>query len=495
MSQHDFNIANQGFPAFRTDLNNGLTALATNSSGATAPSTTYAYQWWYDTTTDILKMRNADNDAWINFATFDQVNDLWSVTSLRATTEVRTPAILDATGGNTATINGIPLRQGVLDPENRIINGAFDHWQRGTSFTTAVYGADRWLNSLSGGAVTMSRQSFTVGDTLGNNSPTFFLRQSTSGQTLASHFALTQQRIEGVRAYAGQTITILGWARRSSGTGNMAIEMLQSFGTGGSPSADVTGTGQTVTLTSSWAAFAVTIAVPSITGKTLGSNGNDYLAANFWTSAGSNFNARTNSLGLQTIGVDLWGIHIKQGTHTTAAADPGTGRIRWNHATQTSATEIYLDAITNDGTDISNYFKALPAGSTLFIQDKDDAAVYQKWLVTSTTDNTGWQTLGLSLLASQGSNIPNNAITVLVFNSSVTSNAPTAEQNAAAVLAALIEGGLTLRDVMRITLAVTAGDATGLEGATMVFKSLDGTKDRVEAAYSAGDRTVTARDP
>jgi len=321
MSQHDFNIANQGFPAFRTDLNNGLTALATNSSGATAPSTTYAYQWWYDTTTNILKMRNADNDAWINFANFDQVNDLWSVTSLRATTEVRTPAVLDATGGNTATINGIPLRPGVLDPENRIINGAFDFWQRGTSFTTAVYGADRWLNSLSGGTVTMSRQSFTVGDTLGNNSPTFFLRQSTSGQTLASHFALTQQRIEGVRAYAGQTITILGWARRSSGTGNMAIEMSQSFGTGGSPSADVTGTGQTVTLTSSWAAFAVTIAVPSITGKTLGSNGNDYLAANFWTSAGSNFNARTNSLGLQTIGVDLWGIHIKQGTHTVAAAD------------------------------------------------------------------------------------------------------------------------------------------------------------------------------
>lgn len=235
--------------------------------------------------------------------------------------QLRTNAILDANGGNTATINGIPLRQGVLDPENRIINGAFDFWQRGTSFTTAVYGADRWLNSLSGGTVTMSRQSFTVGDTLGNNSPTFFLRQSTSGQTLASHFALTQQRIEGVRAYAGQTITILGWARRSSGTGNMAIEMLQGFGTGGSPSADVTGAGQTVTLTGSWAPFAVTIAVPSITGKTLGSNGNDYLAANFWTSAGSDFNARTNSLGLQTIGVDLWGIHIKQGTHTTAAVD------------------------------------------------------------------------------------------------------------------------------------------------------------------------------
>jgi hypothetical protein len=71
---------------------------------------------------------------------------------------------------------------------------------------------------------------------------------------------------------------------------------------------------------------------------------------------------------------------------------------------------------------------------------------------------------------------------------------PTAEENAAATVAALIEGGLSLRDVLRIVLSVTAGDATGLEGATMKFKSLDGTKNRVEATYTAGDRTVTARD-
>lgn len=70
----------------------------------------------------------------------------------------------------------------------------------------------------------------------------------------------------------------------------------------------------------------------------------------------------------------------------------------------------------------------------------------------------------------------------------------TAEENAAATIASLIEGGLTLQDVLRIVLAVTSGDATGLEGATMKFKSLDGTKDRVEATYAAGDRTVTALD-
>jgi len=75
MAQHDMNIANQGFPAFRADLNSALTAIANNSSGATAPSTTFAYQWWYDTSTNALKMRNADNDAWIEIGTFNQATD------------------------------------------------------------------------------------------------------------------------------------------------------------------------------------------------------------------------------------------------------------------------------------------------------------------------------------------------------------------------------------------------------------------------------------
>ena len=75
MSQNDFTIANQGFPAFRADLNSALQALATNNSGATAPSTTFANMWWYDTATDIMYIRNEDNDAWIKFAELDQTND------------------------------------------------------------------------------------------------------------------------------------------------------------------------------------------------------------------------------------------------------------------------------------------------------------------------------------------------------------------------------------------------------------------------------------
>jgi hypothetical protein len=66
---------------------------------------------------------------------------------------------------------------------------------------------------------------------------------------------------------------------------------------------------------------------------------------------------------------------------------------------------------------------------------------------------------------------------------------------AADPLLGTVEGGLTLRDVLRILLAVNAGDATGLEGSTMVFKSQDGTVDRVEATYTSGSRNVTSVDP
>jgi len=75
MSQHDLTIANQGFPAFRADLNSALQALGSTQSGTSAPSPTFANQLWYDTTTNILKKRNADNDAWINIVTFNETTD------------------------------------------------------------------------------------------------------------------------------------------------------------------------------------------------------------------------------------------------------------------------------------------------------------------------------------------------------------------------------------------------------------------------------------
>jgi hypothetical protein len=84
MSQHDLNIANQGFPAFRADLNDALVALGSTNSGATAPATTFANQLWYDTANNILKIRNEDNDAWISIVTLDQSAD--NISSITAQT-------------------------------------------------------------------------------------------------------------------------------------------------------------------------------------------------------------------------------------------------------------------------------------------------------------------------------------------------------------------------------------------------------------------------
>ena len=65
MSQHDFVIDNQSFPATRADLNLAILAAVSNSSGADAPATTYANQFWYETDTNTLYIRNEANDAWV----------------------------------------------------------------------------------------------------------------------------------------------------------------------------------------------------------------------------------------------------------------------------------------------------------------------------------------------------------------------------------------------------------------------------------------------
>ena len=66
MSQNDYTIANQSASNARADINNALQALASCSSGSSAPSTTYANMLWYDTNTNILKIRSEADDAWIS---------------------------------------------------------------------------------------------------------------------------------------------------------------------------------------------------------------------------------------------------------------------------------------------------------------------------------------------------------------------------------------------------------------------------------------------
>jgi len=97
MAQHDYNIANQGFPAFRTDLNNVLTAINTLNSGTSRPSSAVAGSLWLDTTTataPILKLYDGADD--ISIATFNYTNNTVDILD----SSLSTP--LAVTGNSTA---------------------------------------------------------------------------------------------------------------------------------------------------------------------------------------------------------------------------------------------------------------------------------------------------------------------------------------------------------------------------------------------------------
>ena len=93
--QHDYSIDNQAFPATRADLNSVLQAIVTNNSGSSAPSTTFANQIWYDSSQNILFMRNEDNDQNIALLQLDQSADV-------AATLATLIDVLDASGTNQA---------------------------------------------------------------------------------------------------------------------------------------------------------------------------------------------------------------------------------------------------------------------------------------------------------------------------------------------------------------------------------------------------------
>jgi hypothetical protein len=111
MAQHDYNIANQGFPAFRTDLNNALSAIQTTNSGTSRPTGAVAGQLWLDTTsatTPTLKYYDGADD--ISLATIDHsantVNWLDSTVSITGLSTTATGTVLTLSdSATTSTVN------------------------------------------------------------------------------------------------------------------------------------------------------------------------------------------------------------------------------------------------------------------------------------------------------------------------------------------------------------------------------------------------------
>lgn len=149
MSQHDYNIANQTFSATRTDLNNALGAVATNNAGNSAPSTTYANQWWFDSDGNTLYMRNKDNDAWVTVLTIGATSD--DVESLTAN------VITEGTSATGVTVDGMLIKDGgFVASKNCVISTT------GNETTLEMISTD--ADASSGPRLSMNRQSGSPAD-------------------------------------------------------------------------------------------------------------------------------------------------------------------------------------------------------------------------------------------------------------------------------------------------------------------------------------------
>jgi hypothetical protein len=246
---------------------------------------------------------------------------------------------------DTQTASGGPVSPNIAG-KNAIINGAFNVWQRGTTSTFATTGwfngvADRWMGySNSNNTATLSQQAFTAGaaPVAGYESQYFLRSASTSTATYLA------QRIEDVRTFAGQTVTVSFYAKTNTNQTLSYFNLEQNFGSGGS-----TTVGNSITplpaLTTSWTRFTATLTLASISGKTIGTN--SYLALVLQGDVNKN--------------IDIWGVQVEAGSVATPF-QTATGSIqgelaacqRYYFRTQTGTNGPYL-GVTAAGSATTTY--------------------------------------------------------------------------------------------------------------------------------------------
>ena len=164
----------------------------------------------------------------------------------------------------------------VLSFRNKIINGNFDVWQRGTSFTisnsTNSYSADRWRfvgNNFTG---TLTRENFNPGQTDVPYNPDYFAKWTVTTNPAANiTFA---QYIENVRTLAGKTATFSLYLKSSSTIAADSLNIRYRHTTGSVTNVS-TGIGE---ITTSWRKFTCQLNIPSLLGETLGESNDSYLA-------------------------------------------------------------------------------------------------------------------------------------------------------------------------------------------------------------------------
>ncbi len=242
------------------------------------------------------------------------------------------PAAPTAPAGQSNTqIATTAFAQGAVAPyandvgRNKLHNSMFNVAQRGAGpWTTGAYTLDRWQLDLAGGTVSTTQIALADADrsAIGDEVAAYAVQCVVAGGSTAASYTEIVQKVESVRRLSGKTITISLWAKVSSGTHKLGISIDQYFGSGGSPSAYVSGTGQAVTLSTTWTRYSLTFSVPSTSGKTLGTDGLDMALVNFWFSSGTTYNAFAGGIGVQSGTFTLWGVQLEIGSVATPLEKP-----------------------------------------------------------------------------------------------------------------------------------------------------------------------------
>jgi hypothetical protein len=191
---------------------------------------------------------------------------------------------------------------------NVIINGAFDFWQRGTSFTNPgglAFVSDRWTQTQNstGQSFSFTRQQFLPAElsAMGYGDATSYIRYSRTVAGSGGTFNVLYQPIEDVRTLAGQTVTVSYWAK-SATSSQLGVRSVQVFGSGGSPLV-ITPFKTLSSITPTWTRYVHTATIPSISGKTIGENSILRLDFQFENNATSQ--------------VDIWGVQLEAGSVAT----------------------------------------------------------------------------------------------------------------------------------------------------------------------------------
>ena len=240
--------------------------------------------------------------------------------------------------------------------KNKIINGDFGIWQRGTSFTlttaTATYCADRFLATAygTGTAATLTQQTFTPGTApVSGYEGSYFPRITNfSTGTIAYEF---RQRIEDVRTFAGQTATFSFWSKASVAQSGLTVRFTQNFGSGGSTAVS-TDASSTLSITTGWVRNSFTVAIPSISGKTVGTS--SYLEVLFFLGSG----------GTASSTIDTWGWQVEAGsvaTPFTTATGTFSGELaacqRYYYQTSNAGTVWLANGWASGTTNFDGYFQ------------------------------------------------------------------------------------------------------------------------------------------